>query len=446
MLNTIKNFINNKLKSKRRIIMSKELRFETKQLHAGQSVDPTTKSRAVPIYQTTSYVFDNTDHAENLFALKEFGNIYTRIMNPTTDVFEQRVAALEGGVGALAVASGSAAITYSILNIAGTGDEIVAASTLYGGTYNLFSVTLPKLGIKTIFVNPDEPKNFEEAITEKTKAIFIETIGNPGINIIDIEAVANIAHKNGLPLIIDNTFGTPYLIRPIEYGADIVVHSATKFIGGHGTSIGGVIVDAGKFDWASGRFSDFTTPDASYHGIRYAQDLGALAYILKARVTLLRDTGAALSPFNAFLLLQGLETLSLRVERHVENAKKIAEYLSNHPQVEWVNYPSLKGNKYKSLADKYLPKGSGAIFTFGIKGGKEAARKFIDSLEIFSLLANVADAKSLVIHPASTTHQQLSEEDQIKAGVTQDQIRLSIGIEHVDDLINDLETAFSKIK
>lgn len=423
----------------------RKLKFDTLQVHAGQKPDPATGSRAVPIYQTTSYVFNNVEHAANLFALKEPGNIYTRIMNPTTDVFEQRVAALEGGVGALAVASGSAAITYAILNIAGSGDEIVAASTLYGGTYNLFSVTFPKLGIKTVFVDPDDPENFRKAINEKTKAVFIETIGNPVINIIDIEAVAKIAHENGVPLIVDNTFGTPYLIRPIEFGADVVVHSATKFIGGHGTSIGGVIVDSGKFDWASsGRFPGFTEPDPSYHGLEYAKALGPVAYITKARVQLLRDTGAAISPFNSFLLLQGLETLSLRVEKHVSNTKKIVEFLRNHPQVSWVNYPSIEGNKYYQLAQKYFPKGCGSIFTFGIKGGIEVAKKFIENLEIFSLLANVADAKSLVIHPASTTHAQLSEEDQKAAGVTPDQIRLSIGIEDAEDLIYDLEQALNK--
>lgn len=423
----------------------RKLKFDTLQVHAGQKPDPTTGSRAVPIYQTTSYVFDSPEHAANLFALKELGNIYTRIMNPTTDVFEQRIAALEGGVGALAVASGSAAITYAILNIAGAGDEIVAASTLYGGTYNLFSATLPRLGINTVFVNPDDPENFRKAINEKTKALYIETIGNPGINIVDIEAVAEIAHKNGLPLIVDNTFGTPYLIKPIEFGADIVVHSATKFIGGHGTSIGGVIVDSGKFDWAgSGRFPTLTEPDKSYHGLKYVEALGPVAYITKARVQLLRDTGAAISPFNSFLLLQGLETLSLRVEKHVSNTKKIVEFLNNHPQVSWVNYPSIKGNKYYELAQKYLPKGAGSIFTFGIKGGIDAAKKFIESLELFSLLANVADAKSLVIHPASTTHAQLSEEDQKAAGVTPDQIRLSIGIEDADDLIYDLEQALKR--
>lgn len=423
----------------------RKLKFDTLQVHAGQKPDPTTGSRAVPIYQTTSYVFDSPEHAANLFALKELGNIYTRIMNPTTDVFEQRIAALEGGVGALAVASGSAAITYAILNIAGAGDEIVAASTLYGGTYNLFSATLPRLGINTVFVNPDDPENFRKAINEKTKALYIETIGNPGINIVDIEAVAEIAHKNGLPLIVDNTFGTPYLIKPIEFGADIVVHSATKFIGGHGTSIGGVIVDSGKFDWAgSGKFPTLTEPDKSYHGLKYVEALGPVAYITKARVQLLRDTGAAISPFNSFLLLQGLETLSLRVEKHVSNTKKIVEFLNNHPQVSWVNYPSIKGNKYYELAQKYLPKGAGSIFTFGIKGGIDAAKKFIESLELFSLLANVADAKSLVIHPASTTHAQLSEEDQKAAGVTPDQIRLSIGIEDADDLIYDLEQALKR--
>lgn len=423
----------------------RKLGFDTLQVHAGQKPDPATGARAVPIYQTTSYVFKDADHAASLFALKESGNIYTRMMNPTTDVFEQRMAALEGGSGALAVASGSAAVTYAILNIAGAGDEIVSASTLYGGTYNLFSVTLPKLGIKTVFVDPDDAENFRKAINEKTKAIYIETIGNPGINIIDIEAVAQIAHENGIPLIVDNTFGTPYLIRPIEFGADVVVHSATKFIGGHGTSIGGVIVDSGKFNWAeSGKFPGLTEPDPSYHGIRYYEALGPVAYVTKIRVQLLRDTGAAISPFNSFLLLQGLETLSLRVEKHVSNAKKIAEFLQNHPHVAWVNYPSLPGNKYYHLAQKYLPKGAGSIFTFGIKGGVEAGKKFINSLEVFSLLANVADAKSLVIHPASTTHQQLSEEDQRAAGVTPDMIRLSIGIEDVEDLIYDLDQALKK--
>lgn len=423
----------------------KKLRFDTLQVHAGQKPDPTTGSRAVPIYQTTSYVFNDVDHAANLFGLKEFGNIYTRIMNPTTDVFEQRVAALEGGVGALAVASGSAAITYAILNIAVAGDEIVSASTLYGGTYNLFATTLPRLGINVKFVNPDHPENFEKAISEKTKAIYIETIGNPGINLVDIEAVASIAHANGIPLIVDNTFGTPYLIRPIEFKADIVVHSATKFIGGHGTSIGGIIVDSGNFDWSqSGKFPGLTEPDPTYNDVSYTEAFGPLAYILKARVQLLRDTGAAVSPFNSFLFLQGLETLSLRVERHVENTKKIVAFLDNHPLVSWVNYPSLKGNKYHELAQKYLPKGAGSIFTFGIKGGLEAGKKFIEALEIFSLLANVADAKSLVIHPASTTHAQLNEKEQLAAGVAPDMIRVSIGIEDVEDLIEDLDQALQQ--
>ncbi|MBK1810061.1 homocysteine synthase [Clostridium sp. YIM B02505] len=428
--------------------MSEErsLKFDTLQVHAGQEPDPTTGSRAVPIYQTTSYVFNSVEHGANLFGLKESGNIYTRIMNPTTDVFEKRIAALEGGIAALAVASGSAAITYAIINIAEAGDEIVAASTLYGGTYNLFGAALPRYGIKTVFVNPDDPENFRNAITDKTKALYIESIGNPGINLVDIEAVAAVAHENGIPLIVDNTFGTPYLIRPIEFGADIVVHSATKFIGGHGTSIGGVIIDAGKFDWvASGRFKGLTEPDESYHGIRFAQDVGAAAYVTKARVQLLRDTGAAISPFNSFLFIQGLETLSLRVERHVSNTKKIVEFLSKHPLVSWVSYPGLEGNKYNELAKKYFPKGAGSIFTFGIKGGTEEGKTFIESLKIFSHLANVADAKSLVIHPASTTHAQLNEEQQFSAGVTPDLIRLSIGIEDADDLIYDLDQALNKI-
>ena len=424
----------------------RKLGFDTLQLHAGQTVDSDSKSRAVPIYQTTSYLFDNAQHAQDLFALKEMGNIYTRIMNPTTDVFEKRVAALEGGVGALAVASGSAAITYSVLNIMKAGDEIVSASTLYGGTYNLFSSTLRNFGINTTFVNPDDPENFRNAINENTRAVFIESLGNPGINIIDIEAVANIAHENNIPLIVDNTFGTPYLINPFKYGADIVVHSATKFIGGHGTSIGGVIVDSGKFDWiGTGKFPCMTEPDPSYHGVSYAKDLGELAYILKARVVLLRDTGACISPFNSFLLLQGLETLSLRVERHVSNTVKITEFLENHPAVTYVSYPGLKSSKYFELGQKYFPKGSGSIFAFGVMGGIEGAKKFIDKLEIFSLLANVADAKSLVIHPATTTHSQLSEEAMIKAGVTPDQIRLSVGIEDVNDLIYDLDQALNSV-
>ncbi|MEL7660752.1 O-acetylhomoserine aminocarboxypropyltransferase/cysteine synthase family protein [Acetobacterium wieringae] len=420
-------------------------KFETLQLHGGQSPDPTTHAVAVPIYQTTSYVFDNSEHAQRLFGLEEPGNIYTRIMNPTTSVLEERMALLEGGVGALAFASGSAAITATILNIAGTGDELVAASTLYGGTYNLLSATLPRLGITTTFVNPDDPENFRTAINENTKAIYIESLGNPAINIVDVKAVAQIAHDNGLPLIVDNTFATPYLFRPLDFGADIVVYSATKFIGGHGTTIGGIIVDGGSFDWAgSGRFPLFTTPDASYHGITYATDIGAAAFIVKARVQLLRDTGACISPFNAFLLLQGLETLSLRLDRHLENTQKVVSYLTNHPQVSWVNYPSLSDNPYKSLSDEYFKKGPGSIFTFGIKGGIDAARKFIDSLTLFTHLANVADAKSLVIHPATTTHQQLSGDDLIAAGVTEDMIRLSIGLEHSDDILTDLDQAFSQ--
>lgn len=425
--------------------MAREFKFETKQLHAGQQVDPTTKARAVPIYQTTSYVFDDTQEGEDLFALRKPGNIYTRLMNPTNDVFEQRIAALEGGVAALATASGSAAITYAMLNIAGAGDHIVAASTLYGGTYNLFATTLPRYGITTTFVDPDDPANFESAIRENTKALYIETLGNPGINVIDIEKVADIAHKNKIPLIVDNTFGTPYLIRPFEFGADVVVHSATKFIGGHGTSIGGVIIDGGTFDWTSGKFPYFTEPDQSYHGVRFGYDTAPAAFVTRIRVQLMRDTGACLSPFNSFLFIQGLETLSLRVERHVENARKVAEYLSGHDKVAWVHYPSLKGDKYYGLAQKYFPKGAGSIFTFGVKGGGAAARKFIDHLELFSNLANVADAKSLVVHPASSTHQQLSPEEQEKAGVTEDQVRLSIGLENIDDIIEDLEIAFSKI-
>lgn len=424
--------------------MTREFRFETKQLHAGQIVDPTTKSRAVPIYQTTSYVFDDTQEGEDLFALRKPGNIYTRLMNPTSDVFEQRMAALEGGSAALATSSGSAAITYSILNIAGAGDHIVAAATLYGGTYNLLHTTLPRYGIETTFVQPDDPENFAAAVRENTKALYIESLGNPGINVIDIERVAEIAHENKVPLIVDNTFGTPYLIRPFEFGADVVVHSATKFIGGHGTSIGGVIVDGGTFDWAGGKFPWFTQPDESYHGIRFA-DLGAAAFVTKIRVQLMRDTGACLSPFNSFLFLQGLETLSLRVERHVENAKRAAEYLSGHEKVAWVHYPSLAGDRYHALARKYFPKGAGSIFTFGVKGGAEKARQFIDRLELFSNLANVADAKSLVVHPASSTHQQLSPEEQAAAGVTPDQVRVSIGLENIDDIIEDLETAFSGI-
>lgn len=422
----------------------RNFKFETLQVHGGQTPDPTTGSRAVPIYQTTSYVFRDVEHAANLFALKEAGNIYTRIMNPTTDVLEKRIAILEGGVGALAVASGSAAIAYAIQNIAGVGDEIIAASTLYGGTYNLFKSTFPKFGIKTHFVDPNDLANFERVINEKTKAIFIESIGNPDINLVDVEKLSKIAHENGLPLIVDNTFASPFLFRPFEHGADIVVHSATKFIGGHGTTIGGLIVDSGLFDWAaSGRFPGLTEPDESYHGIRYATDVGAAAYITKARVQLLRDTGACLSPFNAFLLLQGLETLSLRVERHVANAVKVVKYLESHEAVSWVKYPGLESSPYFDLATRYFPKGVGSVFTFGIKGGTEAGKVFIENLKLFSLLANVADAKSLVIHPASTTHAQLSEEDLLKAGVSPDLIRISIGIENADDILEDLRVALN---
>lgn len=422
--------------------MDKNLKFETLQLHAGQTPDPVTHSVAVPIYQTTSYAFDSTEHAENLFGLKENGNIYTRIMNPTSDVLEKRMAALEGGVGALAVASGSAAITLTIMTIAQAGDEIVAASTLYGGTFNLFDATLPKFGIKTTFVDPDDPANFEAAVNENTKAIYIESLGNPSINIVDVEAVAKIAHDHKIPLIIDNTFATPYLFRALDFGADIVVYSATKFIGGHGTTIGGVIVDGGTFDWAgSGKFPEFTEPDESYHGIVYTRDAGEAAFITKARVQMLRDTGACISPFNSFLLLQGLETLSLRLDRHVENTRRVIDFLSGHPAVTWVNYPDQTDSKYHALAKKYFPRGTGSIFTFGIKGGIEAARRFIDHIQIFTHLANVADAKSLVIHPATTTHQQLSGDALLAAGITEDMIRVSIGLENAGDLIGALDDA-----
>ncbi|MBV4437880.1 O-acetylhomoserine aminocarboxypropyltransferase/cysteine synthase [Clostridium tyrobutyricum] len=419
--------------------------FETLQVHAGQVPDPTTGARAVPIYQTTSYVFKDADEAADFFQLKRPGNVYGRIMNPTEDVFEKRVAELEGGAAGLATASGLAAIFYSILNVASAGDNIVSAGTLYGGTYELFSVTLKKLGISVTFVDPDDPENIRKAITDKTKAVYAETIGNPKINVLDIEKVANIAHENKIPLIIDNTFATPYLVRPIEYGADVVVHSATKFIGGHGTTLGGIIVDGGKFDWAgSGKFPDFTTPDKSYGGLVYA-DLAPASFAAKARVQLLRNTGATLSPQSAFYLLQGLESLSLRVERHVENARKVVEFLSKHPKVSWVNYPELESSPYRELSKKYLPKGAGSIFTFGIKGGLEAGKKFINSVKLFSLLANVADAKSLVIHPASTTHAELTPEEQKEAGVTPDLIRLSIGVENIDDIIYDLDQALAKI-
>ncbi|MCV9951983.1 homocysteine synthase [Paenibacillus polymyxa] len=422
----------------------RKLSFETLAVHAGQEIDPTTFSRAVPLYQTTSYGFRDAEHAADLFSLKEFGNIYTRLMNPTTDVFEQRIAALEGGAGALATASGMAAISFSILNIAGAGDEIVSASSLYGGTYNLFSTTLPKLGIKVHFVDSDDPENFRHAITDKTKAIFAETIGNPQGNVLDVEAVSAIAHEYGIPLIVDNTFPSPYLLRPIEYGADIVVHSATKFIGGHGTSIGGVIVDSGKFDWkASGRFPGLTEPDPSYHGVVYTEAVGPIAYIIKARVQLLRDLGAAISPFNSWLLLQGLETLHLRLERHSQNALKVAQYLESHKDVEWVSYSGLPSHPSYELAQKYLPKGQGAILTFGIKGGSQAGSKLIANVKLFSHLANVGDSKSLIIHPASTTHQQLNAEEQVAAGVKPELLRLSVGTEAIDDILYDLEQAIA---
>ena len=426
--------------------MTREFKFETLQLHAGQVVDATTKSRAVPIYQTTSFVFEDTQEGAELFALQKAGNIYTRITNPTTSAFEERIAALEGGVGALATASGMAAITYTILALAHAGDHVVAASTIYGGTFNLLKETLPRYGITTTFVDIDNLEEVEAAIKDNTKLVLIETLGNPVINIPDIEKIAEIAHKHQIPLVADNTFATPYLINVFSHGVDIAVHSATKFIGGHGTTIGGVIVDSGKFDWAaSGKFPQLVEEDPSYHNISYTRDVGAAAFIVAARVQLLRDMGAALSPFNSFLLLQGLETLSLRVERHVQNAEKIVDFLVNHPKVEKVNYPKLPDSPYHALAEKYLPKGVGSIFTFHVKGGEAEARKVIDSLEIFSNLANVADAKSLVVHPATTTHSQLSDSDLEAAGVTKNQIRLSIGLENVDDLIEDLRLALEKI-
>ncbi|WP_127583600.1 homocysteine synthase [Paenibacillus koleovorans] len=422
----------------------RKLALETLAVHAGQEIDPTTMSRAVPIYQTTSYGFRDSEHAANLFALKEFGNIYTRIMNPTQDVFEKRVAALEGGIAALATSSGQSAITFSILNIAGAGDEIVSASSLYGGTYNLFAHTLRKIGITVKFVDPSNPDNFREAITERTKALFVESIGNPKCDVIDIEAVSAVAHENGIPLIVDNTLASPYLLRPIEHGADIVVHSATKFIGGHGTSIGGVIVDGGKFDWkASGRFPELNEPDPSYHGVVYTAAVGPLAYIIKARVQLLRDIGAAIAPFNSFLLLQGLETLHLRMERHSSNALQVAQWLEQHDAVSSVNYPGLESHFAYQQARKYLPKGQGAILTFEIKGGVDAGRKVIDSVKLFSHLANVGDSKSLIIHPASTTHSQLVGDELLSTGVTPGMIRLSVGTESIDDILHDLEQALA---
>ena len=426
--------------------MTREFKFETLQLHAGQVVDATTKSRAVPIYQTTSFVFEDTQEGADLFALQKAGNIYTRITNPTTSAFEERIAALEGGVGALATASGMAALTYTILGLAHAGDHVVAASTIYGGTFNLLKETLPRYGITTTFVDIDNLEEVEAAIKDNTKLVLIETLGNPVINIPDFKKIAEIAHKHQIPLVSDNTFATPYLINVFSHGVDISVHSATKFIGGHGTTIGGVIVDSGKFDWAaSGKFPQLVNEDPSYHNLSYTRDVGAAAFIVATRVQLLRDMGAALSPFNSFLLLQGLETLSLRVERHVQNAEKIVDFLVNHPKVEKVNYPKLADSPYHALAEKYLPKGVGSIFTFHVKGGEAEARKVIDSLEIFSNLANVADAKSLVVHPATTTHAQLSDSDLEAAGVTKNQIRLSIGLENVDDLIEDLRLALEKI-
>ena len=438
----------------RRMIMTKltrdqrNFKFETLQLHVGQEQpDPTTDARVVPICQTSSYVFRNCDHAAARFGLSDAGNIYGRLTNPTEDVFEKRIAALEGGVAALAVASGAAAVTYTILNLAQNGDNIVSAKNIYGGSFNLFEHTLPQYGIETIFVDIFKEEEVENAINEKTKALYIETLGNPNSDVVDIESVAKIAHKHKIPLVVDNTFATPYLVRPIEYGADIVVHSATKFIGGHGTSIGGVIVDGGKFDWeASGKFDSLTKPNPSYHGISFTQACGPAAFVTKVRAILLRDTGATLSPFNAFLFLQGLETLSLRVERHTYNALKVVEYLNNHPQVESVSHPSVStDSKQQELYKKYFPNGGGSIFTFDIKGDAQKAKDFIDNLELFSLLANVADVKSLVIHPATTTHSQCTEEELLDQGIRPNTIRLSIGCENIDDIIQDLDEAFKAI-
>jgi O-acetylhomoserine (thiol)-lyase len=425
-----------------------KLRFETLQVHAGQEKpDPATDARAVPIYQTSSYVFPTSKAAAGRFALTEPGNIYSRIMNPTWDVFEQRVAALEGGVAALATASGAAACTYAIQNIARAGDHIVSDYQIYGGTYNLFANTFKDMGIETTFVDGGNPANFEKAIKPNTKAVFFETLGNPNCSVVDIEAVVKIAHSHGIPVVVDNTFATPYLLRPIEYGVDVVVHSATKFIGGHGTSIGGVIVDGGKFDWAQNdKFPGLSKPNGSYHGVVFTQAVGNLAFIIKARTTLLRDTGAALSPFNAFLFLQGLETLSLRVERHLENTFKVLDFLKVHPQVAQVNHPSLPGHRDNGLYKKYFPQGGGSIFTFELKGTADQAKKFTEELQLFSLLANVADVKSLVIHPASTTHSQLSEAELLEQGITPTTVRLSIGTEHIDDIIGDLQQGFNAVK
>jgi len=423
-----------------------KLKTETLALHGGQVADPTTGSRAVPIYQTTSYQFKSTEHAANLFGLKEFGNIYTRLMNPTTDVLEKRIALLDGGVGGLAAASGQSAITLALLNIAQAGDEIVSADNLYGGTYNLFHYTFARLGINVKFVKSNDLDALQKAITPKTKAVYAESIGNPKLDVADLEGISKVAHKNGIPFVLDNTV-SPYLLRPIDFGVDIVVYSATKFIGGHGTSLGGLIVDSGKFDWKNGKFPLIAEPDPSYHGIDFVEALkpmGNIAYIIKARVTLLRDLGPAMSPFNAFLFLQGLETLHLRMPRHSENALAVANYLKKHPGVSWVNYPGLDSSPEKERVKKYLPKGAGAILGFGIKGGLEAGKRFINSLELISHLANVGDAKSLAIHPATTTHQQLSSQEQLATGVTPDFIRLSIGIEHIDDIIADIEQALRK--
>jgi O-acetylhomoserine (thiol)-lyase len=426
--------------------MSAKYRPETLAIHAGQEADPTTGSRAVPLYQTTSYVFKSSEHAANLFALKEFGNIYTRLMNPTTDVLEKRVAALEGGVGALAVASGQSAITLALLNIAQAGDEIVSFDNLYGGTYNLLRHTFPKLGIQVKFVDSSDAKAVDRAVTAKTKAVYAESVGNPKLNVLDFQAAADAAHRHGLPLVVDNT-SVPWLVRPLEHGADIVVYSATKFIGGHGTSVGGLIVDSGKFDWENGKFPLITEPDPSYHGIRFVdalRPLGNIAYIIKARVTLLRDLGPALSPFNAREFLLGLETLHLRLPRHSENALAVARFLAQHPQVSWVNYPGLPGSPQEPLVKRYLPQGAGAILGFGVKGGLSAGKRFIDSVRLLSHLANIGDAKSLVIHPASTTHQQLSPEERASTGVTDDFIRLSVGLENAQDIIEDIDQALKK--
>jgi len=416
-------------------------RIETLALHAGQEVDSDTRSRAVPIYQTSSYVFKDTDHAANLFALREFGNIYTRLMNPTTDVLEKRLAAMEAGVGGLAFSSGMAAITASVLNICRAGQHFVSASSLYGGTYTLFSQTFPKLGIDVTFVEPSDPQNFAKAIKDNTRFLYIESIGNPKNDIIEYEEVVKIARDNGMPVICDNTVTSPILFRPIEYGIDIVVHSCTKVIGGHGNGIGGAIVDSGKFDWANGRYPELTEPDPSYHGVQYVESFGELAYIIKARTQFLRDLGGCMSPFNAFLFLQGLETIHLRVERHCENALRLAEYLEGHDSVEWVNYPGLKSHPDYELAMKYMPAGQGAILGFGIKGGRQAGAKFINSVKLASHLANVLDSKTLVIHPATTTHQQLSDEEQLSAGVTPEYVRISVGTEHIDDIIADVGQA-----